>query len=66
MIEAVIRWSVSNRFFVLLATIIIVGGGLVTMKNTPVDAIPDLSDVHKFFPNLEALSLEGEVNKSGL
>lgn len=45
MIEAVIRWSVSNRFFVLLATIIIVGGGLVTMKNTPVDAIPDLSDV---------------------
>ncbi len=45
MIEAVIRWSVSNRFFVLLATIIIVGGGFVTMKNTPVDAIPDLSDV---------------------
>ena len=45
MIEAVIRWSVSNRFFVLLATIIIVGGGLVTIKNTPVDAIPDLSDV---------------------
>nr|WP_283648331.1 efflux RND transporter permease subunit [Alteromonas macleodii] len=45
MIEAIIRWSVSNRFFVLLATIIIVGGGLVTMKNTPVDAIPDLSDV---------------------
>ena len=45
MIEAIIRWSVSNRFFVLLATIIIVGGGLVTMKNTPVDALPDLSDV---------------------
>ena len=45
MIEAIIRWSVSNRFFVLLATIIIVGGGFVTMKNTPVDAIPDLSDV---------------------
>ena len=43
--RSIIRWSVSNRFFVLLATIIIVGGGLVTMKNTPVDAIPDLSDV---------------------
>ncbi|MFT6330427.1 MAG: Cu(I)/Ag(I) efflux system membrane protein CusA/SilA [Bermanella sp.] len=45
MIAAIIRWSVDNRFFVLLCTFIIVGGGLVTLKNTPVDAIPDLSDV---------------------
>ena len=45
MIVAIIRWSVYNRFFVLLCTFIIVGGGLVTLKNTPVDAIPDLSDV---------------------
>ena len=45
MIEAIIRWSVSNRFFVLLTTLIIVGGGIFTLKNTPVDALPDLSDV---------------------
>jgi Cu(I)/Ag(I) efflux system membrane protein CusA/SilA len=45
MIAAIIRWSVTNRFFVLLITIIIVGGGLVAVKNTPVDALPDLSDV---------------------
>jgi Cu(I)/Ag(I) efflux system membrane protein CusA/SilA len=45
MIAAIIRWSVYNRFLVLLCTFIIVGGGLVTLKNTPVDAIPDLSDV---------------------
>jgi len=45
MIEAVIRWSVGNRFFVLLATVILVGAGLFSLKNTPVDAIPDLSDV---------------------
>jgi len=45
MITAIIRWSVYNRFFVLLCTFIIVGGGLITLKNTPVDAIPDLSDV---------------------
>jgi Cu(I)/Ag(I) efflux system membrane protein CusA/SilA len=45
MIAAIIRWSVYNRFFVLLCTFIIVGGGLVTLKNTPIDAIPDLSDV---------------------
>ena len=45
MIAAIIRWSVTNRFFVLLLALIIVGGGLVTVKNTPVDALPDLSDV---------------------
>jgi Cu(I)/Ag(I) efflux system membrane protein CusA/SilA len=45
MIEAVIRWSVSNRFFVLLATGILVGVGIFALRNTPVDAIPDLSDV---------------------
>ncbi|WP_227370692.1 efflux RND transporter permease subunit [Halomonas sp. M20] len=45
MIESIIRWSVSNRFFVLLATFIVIGGGLFSLKNTPVDALPDLSDV---------------------
>ncbi|MCP5172093.1 MAG: efflux RND transporter permease subunit [Pseudomonadales bacterium] len=45
MIEAIIRWSVGNRFFVLLATAILVGAGLFAVKNTPIDAIPDLSDV---------------------
>lgn len=45
MIEAVIRWSISNRFFVVLATLILVGVGVYSLKNTPVDAIPDLSDV---------------------
>ncbi|MBV1919101.1 MAG: efflux RND transporter permease subunit, partial [Pseudomonadales bacterium] len=45
MIESIIRWSVGNRFFVLLATAMIVGIGLFSLKNTPLDAIPDLSDV---------------------
>jgi len=45
MIEAIIRWSISNRFLVLLATFIITGWGLYSLKNTPLDAIPDLSDV---------------------
>ena len=45
MIESIIRWSIGNRFFVLLATFIIVGVGLVSLKQTPVDALPDLSDV---------------------
>jgi len=45
MIESIIRWSVGNRFLVLLATFMLVGIGLYAVKNTPVDAIPDLSDV---------------------
>jgi Cu(I)/Ag(I) efflux system membrane protein CusA/SilA len=45
MIKSIIYWSVKNRFFVLLATIMLVGGGLFSVKNTAVDALPDLSDV---------------------
>jgi Cu(I)/Ag(I) efflux system membrane protein CusA/SilA len=45
MINAIIHWSIHNRFFVLLATFMLIGGGLYSLKNTSVDAIPDLSDV---------------------
>ncbi|WP_028877586.1 efflux RND transporter permease subunit [Teredinibacter turnerae] len=45
MIESIIRWSVGNRFFVLLATFMLVGAGIFSLRQTPVDAIPDLSDV---------------------
>ncbi len=45
MIERIIEWSVENRFFVILATIIWIGIGLFALQNTAVDAIPDLSDV---------------------
>jgi Cu(I)/Ag(I) efflux system membrane protein CusA/SilA len=45
MVVALIRWSINNRFFVILAALIIVGLGLYSVKNTPLDAIPDLSDV---------------------
>jgi Cu(I)/Ag(I) efflux system membrane protein CusA/SilA len=45
MISRIIYWSVANRFFIILATAILVGAGLYAVKTTPVDAIPDLSDV---------------------
>ena len=45
MVESIIRWSVHNRFLVLLTTMILVGVGAYSVKNTPLDAIPDLSDV---------------------
>ena len=45
MIAALIRWSIYNRFLVLLATAIIVAWGVWSVSKTPLDAIPDLSDV---------------------
>ena len=45
MIAAIIRCSITQRRYVLFATLVLVGIGLVSLKNTPVDAIPDLSDV---------------------
>ncbi len=45
MIKSIIYWSIGNRFLVLLATLILIGWGLFSVKNTPIDAIPDLSDV---------------------
>jgi Cu(I)/Ag(I) efflux system membrane protein CusA/SilA len=43
-IAALIRWSIANRFLVLLATAIIAAWGTVSLLRTPLDAIPDLSD----------------------
>ena len=45
MIERIIEGSVRNRFFVLILTFMVVLGGIWAIRSTPVDAIPDLSDV---------------------
>ncbi|MBW8881748.1 MAG: efflux RND transporter permease subunit, partial [Asticcacaulis sp.] len=45
MIAAVIRWSVANRFFVILASIAVIAAGVFAIQQTAVDALPDLSDV---------------------
>ena len=45
MINKIIAWSIQQRALVLLATVVVVLGGLVALQRTPVDAIPDLSDV---------------------
>ena len=45
MIANIIHWSVRNRFLVLLMTIGLIAWGSYSLKNTPLDALPDLSDV---------------------
>src|SRR5450830_424920 len=45
MIAKLIRWSIANRFLVLLATVFIAAWGVWAVLKTPLDALPDLSDV---------------------
>ncbi len=45
MIPALIRWSLANRFVVVVVALMLAAGGVWAVKTTPVDAIPDLSDV---------------------
>ncbi|MEO5623755.1 MAG: efflux RND transporter permease subunit [Dokdonella sp.] len=45
MIARLIRWSIGNRFLVLLASVFLAAWGVYALRQTPVDALPDLSDV---------------------
>lgn len=45
MIASIIRWSIGNRFLVLLATVMLTMTGLWSVNRTSLDALPDLSDV---------------------
>ena len=45
MLNQIIQASVENRFLVVIATVMVIGWGVYAMVNTPLDAIPDLSDV---------------------
>src|SRR5512140_3585653 len=44
MIEKIIDWSAHNRFIVILIYVIVIGFGIYSVVNLPVDAIPDLSE----------------------
>ncbi len=45
MIARIIKWSIKNRFLILVGTFLLVAIGIYAINHTPVDAIPDLSDV---------------------
>jgi len=44
-IAKLIEWSINNKFMVIIMTVALIGGGIWALKNIPVDAQPDLSDV---------------------
>jgi Cu(I)/Ag(I) efflux system membrane protein CusA/SilA len=45
MIDYIIRWSIANRLLVLILTGFVTAGGIYAVQQTPIDALPDLSDV---------------------
>jgi heavy metal efflux pump (cobalt-zinc-cadmium) len=45
MLQKVIEWSIKNKIMVIFATVLAIGLGVHALMTTPVDAIPDLSDV---------------------
>ncbi|MBL8985150.1 MAG: efflux RND transporter permease subunit, partial [Gemmatimonadetes bacterium] len=45
MLERLIRWSVTNRVLVALGVLAVTLAGLVAIRRTPLEALPDLSDV---------------------
>lgn len=76
MIDALIRFSVSNRLIVLLMVAIIAAAGFYSLKNLPIDAVPDVTNVQvqvlTAAPSLAPLEIERqitfpvEVSMSGL
>ena len=65
MIAKLIRWSIVNRFLVLLATLVVTAWGVWSLSRTPLDAIPDLSDVQVIirttFPGQAPQIVENQV-----
>jgi Cu(I)/Ag(I) efflux system membrane protein CusA/SilA len=64
-ITRIIEWSLDNRFMVLMLTAILVGLGVYSINNTPLDAIPDLSDaqviIKTSFPGQAPQVVEDQV-----
>ena len=65
MIAALIRWSIANRFLVLLATVIVTAWGVWSVTRTPLDALPDLSDtqviIRTTFPGQAPQIVENQI-----
>lgn len=65
MIAFIIRWSIVNRLLVLIATVMVSAWGVVSVYKTPLDALPDLSDVQVIvrtsFPGQAPQIVENQV-----
>ena len=65
MLGALIRWSIQNRFLVLMGTLLLAAWGVHATLSTPLDALPDLSDtqviIRTEFPGQAPQVVEDQV-----
>jgi len=65
MINRLIRFCLDNTFIVLVITLLVVGAGYYSIKNVPVDAIPDISEnqsiVFTDWPGRDPQTVEDQV-----
>jgi Cu(I)/Ag(I) efflux system membrane protein CusA/SilA len=65
MLGALIRWSIQNRFLVLMGTLLLTAWGVHAALSTPLDALPDLSDtqviIRTEFPGQAPQVVEDQV-----
>src|SRR5467141_4212244 len=65
MLSALIRWSIQNRFLVLMGTLLMSAWGVHATLSTPLDALPDLSDtqviIRTEFPGQAPQVVEDQV-----
>ena len=69
MINAIIRFSVSQRLIVMLMVVILIGAGWYSLIDLPIDAVPDVTNVQvqvlTAAPSLAPLEIETANNLSG-
>ena len=46
LIENIIAFSLRNKFFIFFFTIVVIVTGIISFKNTPVDAFPDVTNTN--------------------
>jgi len=65
MINGLIRFSVAQRLLVLLAVALLIGAGIYSLKNLPIDAVPDVTNVQvqvlTAAPALSPLDVERQI-----
>src|SRR3546814_13899923 len=65
MIAALIRWSVHNRFLVVIGVLALVGAGVWAVRSTPIDALPELSDtpvlIRTYYPGQAPKTVDNQV-----
>jgi cobalt-zinc-cadmium resistance protein CzcA len=65
MITALIRFSVAQRLLVLLAVVLLIGAGVYSLQNLPIDAVPDVTNVQvqvlTAAPALSPLDIERQI-----